>query len=142
MYRGRITYNKKDKAITYYEMNFRQSNFPPEKMKDENGKEYFRQRGDGTIIYDFYKNGEKYVPSKVSVVAEGFKTITDAKTFELRSAREIIFKNFQPTEAKGVENPVEIYKPFWNKMKVSEDKGEVLLSKEEEQFINEKTDEE
>ena len=142
LYRGRITYNKKDKAITYYEMNFRQSNFPPEKMKDENGKEYFRQRGDGTIIFDFYKNGEKYVPSKVSVVAEGFKTITDAKTFELRSAREIIFKNFQPTEAKGVENPVEIYKPFWNKMKVSEDKGEVLLSKEEEQFINEKTDEE
>ena len=123
-------------------MNFRQSNFPPEKMKDENGKEYLRQRGDGTIIFDFYKNGEKYVPSKVSVVAEGFKTITDAKTFELRSAREIIFKNFQPTEAKGVENPVEIYKPFWNKMKVSEDKGEVLLSKEEEQFINEKTDEE
>ena len=39
LYRGRITYNKKDKAITYYEMNFRQSNFPPEKMKDENGKE-------------------------------------------------------------------------------------------------------
>ena len=142
LYRGRITYNKKDKAITYYEMNFRQSNFSPEKMKDENGKEYFRQRGDGTIIFDFYKNGEKYVPSKVSVVAEGFKTITDTKTFELRSAREIIFKNFQPTEAKGVENPVEIYKPFWNKMKVSEDKGEVLLSKEEEQFINEKTDEE
>ena len=54
----------------------------------------------------------------------------------------IIFKNFYPTDKKGVENPVEINKSYWNNMKVSEDKGEVLLTKEEEQFINEKTDEE
>lgn len=142
LYKGKINYNEKDKAITYYEMSFSQSKFLPEKLKDENGKEYSRQLGDGTVLFEFYKNGEKYVPSKVSVVAEGFKTITDTKTFEFRSAREIIFRNFKATEAKGVENPVEIYKSFWNKMKVSDDKGEILLSKEEEQFINEKADEE
>jgi len=141
-YKGEITYNKKDKAITHFVMNFSQSNSEPFELKDENEVKYKRQLGDGIISFDFYKNGEKYVPSKISIKSEGFKTITDTKIFEFRSAREIIFKNFYPTDKKGVENPVEINKSYWNNMKVSEDKGEVLLTKEEEQFINEKSDEE
>ena len=78
------------------------------------------------------------MPSKVSVVAEGFKTITDTKTFEFRSAREIIFKNFQETDKKGLENPVKINQAYWNNLKISDDKGEIILTKEEQEFINEK----
>lgn len=139
VYKGFILYNKRDKAITHFELDFNQSSSEPYKLKDENGLDYQRQLGDGLIIFDFYKSGEKYVPSKISVQGHGFKTMIGDKTYEYRSAREIIFKNFRKTDKNGLQNPVEINKAFWTTMKVSQDKGDILLTKEEQNFINEKS---
>ncbi|MDQ0478214.1 hypothetical protein [Chryseobacterium sp. MDT2-18] len=140
-YTGTFRYNKADKVITLFEMNFKQSNASLEVFKDEDGFEYQRQSPDGTYIFEFYKSGEKYVPSKISIRYEGIKYAMGDKVFEYRNARDIIFKSFKPTEERGVENPVDINGYFWKNMKISDDKGLVNLSEEELNFINDKADE-
>jgi hypothetical protein len=139
IYKGRILYNKIDRAITHFELHFNQSSTKPFPLKDENGVEFLRQIGDGVLSFDYYKNGNQYVPSKIGFTTEKLRTFVGNKTYENRSAREIIFKNFEKSLTKGLQNPVEIDKAYWNDLKVSNDKGEILLSKEEEEFINEKT---
>lgn len=141
IYGGRIIFNKKDRAITYYEMNFDQSNYKPKQLKDADGNDYQYQPPNGTYIFDFYKSGEKYVPSKISIKYDGIKYTMGDKVFEYRNARDIIFKNFKPTEEIGVKKPVEINGYFWRDMKITDDKGQINLSKEEQDFINEKADE-
>ncbi|QBO57433.1 hypothetical protein [Chryseobacterium salivictor] len=140
-YTGTFRYNKADKVITLFEMNFKQSNASLEVFKDEDGFEYQRQSPDGTYIFEFYKSGEKYVPSKISIRYEGIKYAMGDKVFEYRNARDIIFKSFKPTEERGVQNPVDINGYFWKNMKISDDKGLVNLSEEELNFINDKADE-
>lgn len=141
IYKGNILYNKKDNAITHFELDFNQSQAEPYQLVDENGVKYKRQLGDGKLIFDFYKSGEKYFPSKISVLSENAKTITDNKTFEYRGAREIIFKSFKESQKIGVEKPIELNNAYWTNLKVSADKGDILLSKEENEFINEKSEE-
>ena len=138
IYTGNFIYNTKDQAITHFELNFTQNKSEPRKLKDENGNIFFRQLGDGIIMFDYYKKDGKYFPSKISFITQGFKTITDTETFEYSSERDIIFKNFQETDKKGLENPVKINQAYWNNLKISDVKGEIILTKEEQEFINEK----
>lgn len=141
IYKGRILYNKIDKAITHFDLHFNQSSTKPFPLKDEDGVEYLIQLGDGILSFDYYKNGDKYVPSKLGFVVENLKTFVGDKTYEKRSAREIIFKNFAKSTSEGVQNPVKINQNYWQDLKMSSDKGEILLSKGEEEFINEKSNE-
>lgn len=138
IYTGKILYNKKDKAITHFEIEFNQSNSEPIKYKDINGKDFYRQLGDGIIMFDYYKKDGKYFPSKISFNTDGFKTITDTESFEYSSARDIIFKSFQKTDENGLENPVKINEAYWKDLKISANKGEILLTKEEQEFTDEK----
>jgi len=141
IYKGRILYNKIDKAITHFDLHFNQSSTKPLPLKDEDGVEYLRQLGDGILSFDYYKNGDRYVPSKIGFVVENIKTFVGDKLYENRSAREIIFKNFEKTTSEGVQDPVKINQAYWKDLKLSTDKGDILLSKEEEEFINEKSNE-
>ncbi len=141
IYKGRILYHKIDKAITHFDLRFNQSATKPFALKDEDGVEYMGQLGDGILTFDYYKNGDKYVPAKIGFAVENMKTIVGDKIYERRSAREIIFKNFEESDVKGVQNPVKINQYYWTNLKVSADKGDILLSKEENEFINEKSEE-
>jgi len=94
--------------------------------------------GNGTIRYEFYKSGKKYVPSIFSFKTDGFKYTSENKTYEYRTAREIIFKTFSPTKERGFKNPIDISSRFWADMKVSDEKGLVNLSESELKFINDK----
>ena len=140
-YSGTIIFNKKDRAIINFEMIFNQSSFKPKIYKDENGKEYARQSPNGKFVFDFYKVGEHYVPSKVSIKYDSSKFTQGENIFEFRSAREIIFKNFKEGNETGLQRSVEINSAFWRDMKVSAEKGELNLSKEELKFINDGNDE-
>jgi len=141
IYKGRILYNKIDKAITHFDLHFNQSSTKPLPLKDEDGVEYLVQLGDGILSFDYYKIGDKYVPSKIGFAVENLKTFVGDKIYEKRSAREIIFKNFAKSASEGVKNPVKINQAYWKDLKMSNDKGEILLSKEEAEFINEKSNE-
>lgn len=141
IYSGNIIFNKKDRAITHYELVFDQKNHRPTEYKDLDGEKYQQQLPNGIYVFDFYKSGEKYVPSKISLKFEGSKYTQGDKVFDFRNSREIIFKNFKETDEKGLQNPVIIKAAFWRDMKVSDEKGMVNLSKEEQEFINENADE-
>lgn len=141
VYTGNFTYNKKDKAISHFELHFTQSNSKPYSFKTEDGKEAKRQLGDGFLVFDYYKNGDQYYPSKISVSSKNFKLIYDDGTYEYSGSRDVIFKNYTKSEKNGLEKPVKINEYYWENMQPSEDKGEILLSKEEQQFINEKNNE-
>lgn len=138
VYTGKFIYNKKDRAITHFELDFIQNKAKPRKFKDINGNEVYRQLGDGLITFDYYKKGHKYFPSKMSYKTQGFKIMAGTEVFEYTSERDIIFKNFRETDQKGLEHPVKINEAYWQKLNVSEEKGSVILTKEEEKFINEK----
>ena len=141
IYTGTVIYNKLDRVITHYQMIFEQKNHEPREYRDETGEIYKFQYPDGIFTFDFYKNGEKYVPSRTSINYEGSKYMQGDRSFEYQSSREIIYKKFKPSDANGLKNPVEINEPFWGNMKVSDDKGFVDLSQEEQNFINDKKDE-
>ena len=141
IYTGAVIYNKLDRVITHYQMIFEQKNHEPREYRDETGEIYKFQYPDGIFTFDFYKNGEKYVPSRTSINYEGSKYMQGDRSFEYQSSREIIYKKFKPSDANGLKNPVEINEPFWTSMKVSDDKGFVDLSEEEQNFLNEKKDE-
>lgn len=141
IYIGTVIYNKLDRVITHYQMIFEQKNHEPREYRDETGEIYKFQYPDGIFTFDFYKNGEKYVPSRTSINYEGSKYMQGDRSFEYQSSREIIYKKFKPSDANGLKNPVEINEPFWGNMKVSDDKGFVDLSQEEQNFINDKKDE-
>lgn len=138
VYQGNITYNKKDKAITHFEFDFTQSKSKPQTVKDENGNEFKRQPGDGIITFDYYKKDGKYFPSKITVKSKGFKVYTDTQSYEYAYSREMIFKSATETDKKGLENPVKINEAYWNNLKLSDNKGDILLTKEEQDFVNEK----
>lgn len=135
---GTFTFNKTDRVITQLEVSFDQQGFAPRVLKDEAGKEYVQQLGNGTIRYEFYKSGKKYAPSIFSFKTDGFKYTSENKTYEYRTAREIIFNTFSPTKERGFKNPIDISSKFWADMKVSDEKGLVNLSESELKFINDK----
>ena len=137
IYTGNFIYNKKDHAVTHFELNFTQNKSEPVKYKDIDGNEFYRKLGDGIIMFDYYKSGDKYFPSKISVKAFGSKTITDSQNFEYKFDRDIIFKNFYKTDKDGLEKPVKINLAYWHNLKISEEKGDIILTKEEQNFIDE-----
>ena len=141
IYTGTVIYNKLDRVITHYQMIFEQKNHEPREYRDETGEIYKFQYPDGIFTFDFYKNGEKYVPSRTSINYEGSKYMQGDRSFEYQSSREIIYKKFKTSDSNGVKNPVEINEPFWTNMKVSDDKGFINLSKEEQDFLNGTKDE-
>lgn len=141
MYTGNFIYNKKDKAITHFELDFTQSNSKLISYKTDDGNYVKRQLGDGLFIFDYYKNGDKYYPARISVSSKNFKNIYDDETVDYKYSRDIIFKSFTKTDKNGLENPVRINEYYWDNLQLNPDKGEILLSKEEERFINESKDE-
>ncbi len=138
-FKGKFLYNKADNAITHFELDFKQSDSKPRKLKDEDGKDYESQLGDGLIYFDYYKKDQYYYPARLGVKSEKFKKVLSSGTYEYRTAREFIFKSIADYDSKGLPRPVSLGNYFWKDLKVSTDKGDVLLSKEEEAFINEAT---
>ncbi len=90
---GYFTYNKKDKVITHYEMNYDQSKVSPFRTKNEANEDYHYMTTNGEVIFDFYKVGGKYVPSYAHASGEYYMFYDDKKhegTFD----REITFRKF------------------------------------------------
>ena len=137
---GTFTFNKTDRVITNLEVSFDQKGYAPDVRKDESGIDYVVQLGNGTIRYEFYKSGKKYVPSIFSFKTEGYKYTSQNKTYDYRTAREIVFKTYSPAKQSTFKNPVDISSNFWTDMKVSDEKGLVNLSAEELRFVKDKND--
>lgn len=136
---GEITYHKIDKVITQYDLNYQQEKFPIEKRKNLKGEEFDYQLGNAKVFYDFYKKEGGYVPSSKKISGEKFFVSYGDKKDERSFSTEIIYNTFTKSDKKGLESKVDFNKSIWENVPVKEDKeATMLLSKEEQEFINQK----
>ncbi|KQT23191.1 hypothetical protein ASG22_12455 [Chryseobacterium sp. Leaf405] len=135
---GTLLYNAIDKVITHYELDFDQSGFAPYKVNDKNGKEYEFQAGTGTISFDFYKKNNKYLPSQANIESDGYITFNGEKhsrTYE----RKVTFQTFREAKNESLPNRIDMTKNMWENIPNHEQKdSKIALSKEEQEFIDEK----
>ncbi|PQA95032.1 carboxypeptidase-like regulatory domain-containing protein [Chryseobacterium piscicola] len=136
---GTITYQKIDKTIIHYELNYDQSKYPSYKVKNKNGLEYEFKVGNGVTYYDFYKKGDKYLPSLSGTKGYSYCTYDELKQKNSFS-REIIFQKFSETNISELPNKIDLTKRIWeNISKEKTQNNSVLLSEEEQKFIDEKS---
>ncbi|MCD1117756.1 carboxypeptidase-like regulatory domain-containing protein [Chryseobacterium turcicum] len=136
---GEITYNKIDKVITLYNLIYQQENFPIYKKTNKDGVEFDYQLGNASVLFDFYKKDGIYIPASKKVTGEKFFIIHDGKKDERSFSTEIVYNTFTKSNKKGLESKVDFNKSIWDNVPVKEDKeATILLSKEEQEFINQK----
>jgi len=134
---GEFKYNKVDKVITYYNMNYFQAGYKPYKRTNTDGKEYEYQLGDVSTTYEFYKKDKKYIQSLKRSEGSKFFVMYDDKKDERKFVSETIYNTFEESTKKGLENKVDFTKSIWENIPVKDDKeATVLLSKEEQEFVN------
>lgn len=136
---GEITYNKIDKVITLYNLIYQQENFPIYKRTNKDGVEFDYQLGNASVLFDFYKKDGIYIPASKKVTGEKFFIIHDGKKDERSFSTEIVYNTFTKSNKKGIDPKVDFNKSIWDNVPVKEDKeATILLSKEEQEFINQK----
>lgn len=137
--KGEFRFNKKDKVITYYEITYLQNDFPTLKKIATDGREFNRKLGDATVKFEFYKKDEFYIPTIYSLNTDHFIDFYKDETHEKKSSAEIIYNTFSKSDKKGLDPKIDFNKSIWENVPVKDDKGiSVLLSKEEQEFINQK----
>ncbi len=139
---GTIIYHKIDKTIIHYDLSYDQSKYPSYKVKSKSGLEYEFKVGNGITYYDFYKINNKYIPSLSGT--KGFSYCTyDGKKEKNSFNREIIFQKFSETSTSELPNKIDLTKRLWeNVPKQGERNSSVLLSEEEQKFLDERSYEE
>lgn len=136
---GEVTYDKKDKVITLYDLNYMQSGYPAYKKVNTDGKEFEYQLGNANVTFDFYKKEGKYIQTLKKTSGEKFFIMHNGKKDERKFSTEIIYNTFAKSDKKGLTSKVDFTKSIWENIPVKEDKeSTVLLSKEEQEFINQK----
>ncbi|AZI38615.1 hypothetical protein [Epilithonimonas vandammei] len=136
---GTIVYQKIDKTIIHYELQYDQAKYPSYKVKTKNGSEYEFKVGNGVTYYDFYKKDGKYVPSISGTKGYSYCTY-DGNKQKNSFSREIIFQKFSETQAIGLERKIDLTKRIWENIpKQEKQNNSILLSQEEQKFIDEKS---
>ena len=136
---GKLVYNKKDKALLYYELEYDQTKSPSVKRKTMEGQELEYKVGNGIIIYDFYKKDGKYFPAQSKTMGFTFCTLNN-ETHKIHFDREIVFQKHNSTQTNGLTNKIDLSKLIWKNVPTNQSKeSKVLLSQEEEKFVNEKS---
>ena len=91
------------------------------------------------VYFDFYKINDKYVPSISGTKGFSYCTI-DGATQKNSFSRDIIFTNFSPTDSIKIPNKLDLTIPLWKNINTqTQNDNSVILSKEEQKFIYDKT---
>lgn len=136
---GNLIYDKKEKVILHYQLDYDQTNYPSYKRKSKDGLEYDFKVGNGTIYFDFYRKDNKYIPSIAGTKGFSYCTINNMK-HKNSFSRELIFNKFLESKFLELTNKVDLNKRIWSNLKtsVNKDDSTILLSEKEKEFINEK----
>lgn len=136
---GNIKYNKADKVITFFEANYSMDDLPTEKKVSTDGREFNYKYGQATLTYDFYKKDGVYVPALSKFESDNYVMFYKDETHVKRSIREVVYNTFAKSDKKGLDPKVDFNKNIWLNIPVKDDKeSTVLLSEEEQEFINKK----
>ena len=134
---GEFKYNKADKVITYYSMNYQQAGFKPYERTNTDGKIYEYQLGDVITTYEFYKKGKTYLPSLRRTEGSKFYISYDDKKDERKSVSETVYNTFSEAGKKGIDNRVDFTKSIWENVPVKDSReNTIMLSQEEQEFIS------
>lgn len=135
--KGEFKYNGTDQTITYFEIHYYQTQYPVMKRKTADGREYDYQLGDASLTFDFYKKDGMYVPALCKLDGEKYVAVYNGKRHERKFSREIIYNTFTKSDDQGLAAKVDFGKSIWENIPVKEEKdGTILLSEEEQAFIN------
>ncbi|WP_411898262.1 hypothetical protein [Elizabethkingia occulta] len=135
--KGSIVYNKKDKVITHYEVNYNSDSLGTVKRKNENGLEYDFHPGNMSVYFDFYQKNNQYIPGLAGSYGD-YYVIYDNQKHEGSFHREITFQTFKEADNKGLTNRIDFKKKIWENIPDNEKKdSDILLSEEERRFIDE-----
>ena len=136
---GNFRFNKTDKTVTYYQADYLMSNLPIQKKVSKEGKEFDYKYGNATITYDFYKKNNSYIPALARFESDNYTMYYQSKAHVKKSVREIIFHTFSEADKNGLNPKVDFRKNIWENIPVRDEKEmTVLLSAEEQEFINKK----
>lgn len=136
---GSVRYNKIDKVITFFEVNYDLEEIATRKLVATDGREFSIKGGQATITYDFYKKDGVYLPALTRTSGDNYTYFYNNETHVKSWMREIVYNNFSKSDKKGLDPKVDFTKSIWENIPVKEDKeSTVLLSKEEQEFINQK----
>lgn len=137
--KGEFRYNKTDKVITYFEIHYLQSGYPPIRRETAEGIGYDYQLGDASLIFDFYRKDGMYLPALTRFEADKYSAFYLGKKHERKFSREIIYNTFEKSDAQGLSQKMDFSKNIWENIPTKEDKSEtILLSAEEQTFVHEK----
>lgn len=137
--KGEFKYNKTDKVITYFEVHYLQTGYPPVRRKTAEGVEYDYQLGDAALIFDFYKKDGMYLPALTRFEGDKYSAFYLGKKHERKFSREIIYNTFEKSNKEGLTQKVDFSKSIWENVPVKEQKEDaILLSSEEQVFIDKK----
>ncbi|WP_210151028.1 hypothetical protein [Chryseobacterium scophthalmum] len=136
---GSLRYNKIDKVITSYQITYNQEDLVAEKKISTDGREYTVKGGIAIYTYEFYKKDGVYVPAVTRVESDQFTYFYKDETHVKRAIREVVYNTFARSDKKGLDPKVDFNKSIWLNVPVKDDKeSTVLLSEEEQEFINKK----
>lgn len=135
---GAFNYNKKDKTITACTVNYLQSGETGSSFTNTEGKKFSYTSGDVTVVYEFYKKDGAYLPAMRK--SEGsYEVKSGDKIDKIKFSTEVIYHTFVKSSSKGLASKVDLDRKIWENIPVKEDKeNAVLLSEEEQEFINQK----
>lgn len=137
--KGSFKYNKNDKVISYYQVNYLMDDIPLQKKVSKDGREFDYKYGNATITFDFYKKDNAYLPSLARFESDRYTMFYKDKTHVKRSIREVVYNTFSESENKGLDPRVDFSKNIWENIPVRAEKDmTILLSTEEQEFINKK----
>jgi hypothetical protein len=134
---GLFKYNKKDKVITYIEVNYDMEELPVKKMQSGNGEEFTYKFGVATTVYDFYKKDDFYVPGMFRQTGDRYVLFYKDKTVTSKTASEVYYNTFAKSTSAGLDKKADSSKNLLSAAEVKDSKEAViLLSEEEQNFIN------
>lgn len=141
---GQIIYDEKNKAISNYEITYYQDEYKIENLTNTEGQKYDYKVGDVQIIYSFYLKDGKYLPSAFSYTGDNFVKTVNGKKHYWKFSTQLNYNSFKPTEENFIlENKVDIAGSWFKNVPTnSTNINSTLLSKEEQEFLNQIKDEE
>ena len=133
-YSGIILFNKKDKAIPYFEISGPEANENIKKNKF--GSDYKTVTDSFRSSYEFYKETSLYIPSRMDIYATG-RNLYQGKEHPFTFEQEFIFNKRMRGSDQGLNKKVDLTKTLTDNLPTNEIKSsEVLLSKEEQAFVD------
>lgn len=136
---GTLKYNKIDKVITFFEINYDLEELATRKLVATDGRKFSVKGGRATMTYDFYKKNGIYLPALTRIGSDNYTYFYNDETHVKSWMREIVYNTFAKSDKKGLDHKVDFSKNIWENVPVKDDKETtILLSKEEQEFINKK----